>query len=121
MHPVSAFRPHSEPERQLQFRIGVVGIFFIISAALTMITAALMLIPDFATPQHLPQISVAAFEAAGLRYYNEAILITIVGSLPIRVSRSFPAGRKLGKSHQNLLVFVKGDWKKAAEACADVA
>lgn len=65
--------------------------------------------------------TIAAFEAAGLRYYNEAILITIVGSLPIRVSRSFPAGRKLGKSHQNLLVFVKGDWKKAAEACADVA
>lgn len=65
--------------------------------------------------------TIRAFEAAGLRYYNEAVLLTSVGSLPIRVSRSFPAGRKLGKSHQNLLVFVKGDWKKAAEACADVA
>jgi predicted RNA methylase len=68
--------------------------------------------------------TVAAFAAAGLRFYNEAILLTAVGSLPIRVSRSFPAGRKLGKSHQNVLVFVKGDWRKAAAACnggADVA
>ncbi len=65
--------------------------------------------------------TVAAFEAAGLRFYNEAILVTSVGSLPIRVSRSFPAGRKLGKSHQNMLVFVKGDWKRAAEACGNEA
>lgn len=63
--------------------------------------------------------TIRAFESAGLSYYNEAVLLTSVGSLPIRVSRSFPAGRKLGKSHQNLLVFVKGDWKKAAEACAN--
>jgi len=27
------------------------------------------------------------------------------------------AGRKLGKAHQNVLVFSKGDWKRAAEAC----
>lgn len=64
LHPVSAFRPHSEPERQLQFRIGVVGLFCIVTGAITMIVAALALIPDFTTPQHLPQISVTAFEAA---------------------------------------------------------
>ena len=52
--------------------------------------------------------------------YNEAILVTAVGSLPIRVGRQFSAGRKLGKTHQNVLVFVKGDWRKATAACGPV-
>ena len=64
--------------------------------------------------------TVEAFRAAGLHYYNEAILVTSVGSLPIRVGRQFEAGRKLGKTHQNVLVFVKGDGKKATEACGKV-
>ena len=64
--------------------------------------------------------TVEAFKAAGLHYYNEAILVTSVGSLPIRVGRQFSSGRKLGKTHQNVLVFVKGDGKKAAQACGDV-
>lgn len=61
--------------------------------------------------------TVAAFEAAGARLYNEAILVTAVGSLPIRVGKQFKAGRKLGKTHQNILVFCKGDPKRAAQAC----
>lgn len=61
--------------------------------------------------------TVAAFEAAGARYYNEAILVTAVGSLPIRVGKQFASGRKLGKTHQNVLVFVKGDPKRATAAC----
>lgn len=64
--------------------------------------------------------TIAAFEAAGLSYYNEAILVTTAGSLPIRMGRQFAAGRKLGKMHQNVLVFVKGDPKKATEACGEV-
>jgi len=47
-------------------------------------------------------------------------LVTSVGSLPIRVGRQFASGRKLGKTHQNVLVFVKGDGKKATEACGPV-
>ena len=62
--------------------------------------------------------TVEAFRYAGLEYYNEAILVTAVGSLPIRVGKQFQAGRKLGKTHQNILVFVKGDGKKAAQAVA---
>lgn len=62
-------------------------------------------------------VTVAAFEAAGARYYNEAILVTAVGSLPIRITKQFKAGRKLGKTHQNVLVFCKGDPKRAAAAC----
>lgn len=64
-----------------------------------------------------PWDTVAAFKAAGLRLHNEAVLVTAVGSLPIRAGRQFSAGRKLGKTHQNLFVFVKGDPKKASEAC----
>jgi len=41
--------------------------------------------------------------------YNEAILVTALGSLPIRAGRQFQTGRKLGKTHQNVLVFYKGD------------
>lgn len=58
--------------------------------------------------------TVEAFRAAGFRYYNEAILVTAVGSLPIRITKQFQASRKLGKTHQNVLVFVKGEGKAAA-------
>ncbi len=64
--------------------------------------------------------TVKAFMNAGMKYYNEMILVTAIGSLPIRVGRQFKAGRKIGKTHQNVLVFVKGDGKKAATACGDV-
>lgn len=65
--------------------------------------------------------TVQAFRDAGLSYYNEAILITCAGSLPIRAGKQFSASRKLGKTHQNVLVFVKGDGKRAADACGPVA
>ena len=64
--------------------------------------------------------TVQAFREAGLDYYNEAILVTMVGSLPIRAGKQFSTSRKLGKTHQNLLVFCKGDPRKAVEACGDV-
>lgn len=55
--------------------------------------------------------TIAAFQDAGAVLYNEAILVTAVGSLPIRVGKQFSSGRKLGKTHQNVLVFYKGDPK----------
>lgn len=64
--------------------------------------------------------TISAFQDAGAMLYNEAILVTAVGSLPIRVGRQFSASRKLGKTHQNVLTFIKGDAKKAAEACGPV-
>jgi hypothetical protein len=63
--------------------------------------------------------TVQAFLDAGLGFYNEAILVTMVGSASLRVTRQFDAGRKLCKTHQQFLVFVKGDWKKAADACVN--
>lgn len=64
--------------------------------------------------------TVQAFKDAGAEFYNEAILVTPAGTLPLRAGRQFATGRKLGKCHQNVLVFVKGDGKEAARACGDV-
>lgn len=61
----------------------------------------------------LPELTVAAFADAGCRKYNEGILVNPVGSLPIRVGAQFTKSRKLGKTHQNVLVFIKGCPKKA--------
>jgi len=55
--------------------------------------------------------TIAAFGESGLKLYNEAILVTAVGSLPIRVGIQFGKYRKLGKTHQNCLVFYNGDPK----------
>lgn len=64
--------------------------------------------------------TIAAFLDAGLAYYNEAILVTAVGTLALRAGRQFSTSRKLGKTHQNVLVFVKGDPKRATARCGDV-
>lgn len=64
--------------------------------------------------------TVEAFRMAGLHYYNEAVLLTAVGSLPIRVGKQFTGYRKLGKTHQNVLVFLKGDAGAATRACGQV-
>jgi hypothetical protein len=64
--------------------------------------------------------TVQAFKDAGLEYYNEAILVTCLGTVQMQTSRNFPISRKLGKTHQNILVFVKGDGKKAAQSCGAV-
>jgi len=61
--------------------------------------------------------NIACFRDLGLHYYNEAVLITPHGSLPIRVAGQFTATRKLGKTHQNILVFYKGDPKTIKEHC----
>ncbi|MBK9740416.1 MAG: hypothetical protein IPO93_13095 [Actinobacteria bacterium] len=64
LHPVSAYRPHSELERHLQYRVGVVSIFFIASGAITMLAAIVLLIPDISSGAHFPQINPTTFVAA---------------------------------------------------------
>ena len=66
--------------------------------------------------RNLPGETITAFKDAGLHLYNDGVLLTAVGSLPIRVTKQFQASRKLGKTHQNVLVFVKGDGKRATKA-----
>lgn len=55
--------------------------------------------------------TISVFQQCGCWLYNEAIFITPLGSLPIRAGKYFNGGRKLGKAHQNFLVFFNGDPK----------
>jgi hypothetical protein len=48
------------------------------------------------------------FMDLGLAYYNEAVLLTPLGSAPLK-ARQFANYRKLVKAHQNILIFYKGD------------
>jgi hypothetical protein len=68
----------------------------------------------------LPFLTVEAFRAAGLELYNQAILVVQAGSLPIRAGKQFEISRKLGNTHQYVLIFVKGDARKATEAIGEV-
>lgn len=61
--------------------------------------------------------TIDGFEQAGARLYNEAILATAIGSASMRVTKQFEASRKMAKTHQNVLVFCKGDPKIATEKC----
>ena len=70
--------------------------------------------------QNIVGKTVAAFEAAGVNYCGEAVLITAIGTLPIRAPLAFNVSRKLGKTHQNVLIFIKGDQKKATKAMGEV-
>lgn len=58
--------------------------------------------------------TVQAFIDAGLTLYNEAVYIQPNGSLAMRAGRLFRTSRKLGKGHQNLLVFAKGKPERLA-------
>lgn len=64
--------------------------------------------------------TIGAFEDAGLAYHDEAILVTTTGSLPLRAGGQFTSSRKLGRTHRTVLVFVKGDPTRAADACGDI-
>lgn len=59
--------------------------------------------------------TIAAFEDAGLRFYNHAILVSPVGTLALLTGKQFRVSRKMGKQHQDLLVFVKGDPRAATK------
>ena len=51
------------------------------------------------------------FKKAGMELYNELILIEMLGTLPQRASK-YMISRKVGKCHQNVLVFYKGKTKE---------
>ncbi|MFI1799427.1 class I SAM-dependent methyltransferase [Streptomyces sp. NPDC020379] len=64
----------------------------------------------------LVPLTIAAHEAAGARFYNDAILVNSLGSMPLRLGAQWRASRKHGRHHQYVLTFVKGDPRKAAAA-----
>lgn len=64
--------------------------------------------------------TINAFISAGLAYYNEIILVNSIGSLPLRAGKTFNSGRKIGKVHQNVLVFYKGNPKNIKNTFGEV-
>lgn len=59
--------------------------------------------------------TIRAFEAAGLKYYNEIILIHSQVGKVFTAGHDMKDSRKVGKIHQNVLAFVKGDLDEAAK------
>jgi len=64
--------------------------------------------------------TIEIMEQAGYKYYNEIVLINSAGTLPLRAGKSMRATRKVGKMHQNVLVFVKGSSKIAAQNLGEI-
>ena len=64
--------------------------------------------------------TIKCFLNAGFNYYNEIILKSSTGTGALRVGKQFNASRKVVKIHQNVLVFVKGDGKKATQRLGEV-
>ena len=60
--------------------------------------------------------TIDAFAAAGLALYNDLITIDPVGSGALLAAGQFEGTRKVRRMHQHMLVFVKGDPKRAAVA-----
>ena len=85
---------------------------------------AVVVVGDFRGPdgnyRNFVSDTISAFQDAGLTLYNEAILVTNLASLILRVGKQFDVSRKMGKSHQNVLVFLKGDARAATRACGPV-
>jgi len=51
--------------------------------------------------------TIRAFQKAGLKYYNEIVLLNQLGNAAMRASSLFPKSQKVVKVHQNVLVFKK--------------
>lgn len=58
--------------------------------------------------------AIRAFTDAGLSFHNDAVILDHVGTAAVRAERPFRATRKLTRVHQHMLIFVKGDAKRAA-------
>ena len=65
--------------------------------------------------------TIRAFEAAGLSFHNDAVILNATATAGLRAERPFRATRKLTRVHQHLLIFVKGDAKRAATRLEDAA
>jgi len=61
-----------------------------------------------------PGITIEAFREAGLCLYNNAVYLTVCGTAALRARGQF-GNRKLVNTHQQVLVFYKGDIKKISE------
>jgi hypothetical protein len=126
--PYADLEVYSDDPRDLstmpyeQFRDVYTAIIAAVSRMLKRDRHAVFVVGDVRNKQGnyicFPEDTVMAFRAAGLEKYNESVLVTSVGSLPVRVGKQFVSGSKLGKTHQNVLGFIKGDAKVCAKLIA---
>lgn len=65
------------------------------------------------TLSDFPSLTISAARDAGMELHNDFVLVTSVGSASARAERQFRNSRKMARTHQNVLVFVKGDPVKA--------
>ena len=63
--------------------------------------------------------TIGAFTEAGMGFLGQFVIVDSVGTAALRAARPFEANRKPTMTHQHLLVFVKGDSKRAAAWAGD--
>ncbi|PJN40737.1 chromosome partitioning protein ParB [Streptomyces sp. CB02959] len=66
-------------------------------------------------------LTISAHEAAGASLYNDAVLMNTLGTVPLRIGNQWRASRKIGRHHQYVLTFVKGDPKSATAHITEAA
>ncbi|MFF1284285.1 ParB N-terminal domain-containing protein [Streptomyces sp. NPDC058299] len=64
--------------------------------------------------------TIRAATAASLVYASGAVLVYAAGSAAVMAGRTFTATRGMGRIHQDVLVFCKGNRSLAAQACGEV-
>ena len=64
------------------------------------------------------QKTINIFERNGCHYYNDMILLQEPATAAMRAFNYMNSSRKIAKAHQNVLVFIKGDAKKATSRMA---
>lgn len=62
-----------------------------------------------------------AFSEMGVNFYNDIILVNTLGSGAMRARKQMNTGRKVIRSHQNVLVFYKGDPKNIKQEFGPLA
>jgi hypothetical protein len=64
--------------------------------------------------------TIRAAVAAGLTYASGAVLVSPIGTAAVMAGRTFTGTRGLARTHQDVLVFCKGNRSEAAKVCGDV-
>ena len=62
----------------------------------------------------IPRV-IEAMTEAGMALWNELILVNPIGTAALRAGRQMQATRKVGRVHQNVLVFYNGDQRAISE------
>lgn len=53
--------------------------------------------------------TIKVMQKCGWGFYNDAVLLQSLNNVPARTPKQFDTSRKMGKCHQNILVFYKGN------------